>query len=391
MSARPSRDLRTAVETSFAHFAGDFYPGFLPALLPYFRKVLQISRFRVGLFGAMSTVAMFVQPVLGELGDRISPKRGIALGVLLSAVFYSLLGLTQTIWVIFVMIALAALGVTLFHPCAASLTGSREFRGMALFTAGGSVGFGGGALVAGWLAETGRLRGLPLTAGLGVVAAVYLAFFSGLSKGASKKGGEGARGLARELRAAGWGFFALWVLSVARAIASLSFNTFLPILVTERGGGYLAAAMVPAVNAVAGAPASYLGGWLADRLGWRKVMAGSFLLGAGALYLALRVPGHWKLIPVAVGGAAIMSSISLNIVLGQRLMPKSAGFSSSLMMGFAWGAAALFVPFVGKAADLFEAAGAATPTETALTFVLVVPVLAGLGSLLLRTERKPEQ
>ena len=86
-----------------------------------------------------------------------------------------------------------------------------------------------------------------------------------------------------------------------------------------------------------------------------------------------------------------MSSIPLNIVLGQRLMPKSAGFSSSLMMGVAWGTGALFTPLVGRAADALEAAGKAAPTETALMLALAVPAVAGVASLFLRRERPADQ
>ena len=377
--------------TSFAHFMGDLYPGFIPALLPVFRETFDLSYFEAGVLGTIPTVMMLVQPVLGELGDRLSPKGAVALGVFLSAVFYSLIGLAGSFWMIAGTLVMAATGVTLFHPCAASLTGSREFRWMAVFTAGGSIGFGAGILIAGSLAQARGLDWLPFVGIPGILAAAYIGFFSGLSPGPAKKGGAGVGGLVRELRAAGRPFLGLWILAAARAFTCVSFTSYLAILVREREGGYFAGAVVVAVYAVAGAPASYLGGRLADRLGWKKVMVGSFFLGAGALYLALRTPGFWALLPITVGGAAMLSSAPLNIVLGQRLMPKSAGFSSSLMMGLAWGTGALLVPGVGRLADAFEAAGVATPTEAALTLVLVAPVAAGLGSLFLSVRRNAGQ
>jgi hypothetical protein len=68
-------------------------------------------------------------------------------------------------------------------------------------------------------------------------------------------------------------------------------------------------------------------------------------------------------------------AVPINVVMAQRLVPGGASTVSALMMGFGWGAGALFAPFTGWLSQIIGFA-------PALTVLCVLPFVGGL--LLLR-------
>jgi FSR family fosmidomycin resistance protein-like MFS transporter len=143
----------------------------------------------------------------------------------------------------------------------------------------------------------------------------------------------------------------LYVIVVLRTLTSLSFATFVPVLMTRRGYSVGQAGTVVALYLFASGIGGFLGGPAADRYGPRRVIAWSLILSAPFLVAAPLVSGALFVILLAVGGMFLQSTLPVNVVFGQALAPVSAATVSSLMMGFAWGTGGLSVPLVGMIAD----------------------------------------
>jgi FSR family fosmidomycin resistance protein-like MFS transporter len=77
-----------------------------------------------------------------------------------------------------------------------------------------------------------------------------------------------------------------------------------------------------------------------------------------------------------LGGVVLLSTVPVNVVMAQELIPQSASVVSALMMGFAWGMGGMMVPIVGKIADI---AG----LKKALMLIVLLPTFGFLLSLLL--------
>ncbi len=136
-----------------------------------------------------------------------------------------------------------------------------------------------------------------------------------------------------------------------RTLTSLSFATFVPVLMTRRGLSLGEAGFAVAVFLFASGIGGFFGGPAADRFGPRRVMAWSLLLSSPFLVAAPLVSGWSFLVLMAIGGMLLQSTLPVNVVFGQSLAPVSAATVSSLMMGFAWGTGGLSVPLVGMIAD----------------------------------------
>jgi FSR family fosmidomycin resistance protein-like MFS transporter len=166
----------------------------------------------------------------------------------------------------------------------------------------------------------------------------------------------------------------LYAIVVLRTLASLSYATFMPVMLTRRGMSVAAAGSAVAAYLFASGVGGFLGGPAADRWGARRVIIVSLVSSVPFLVLAPALAG-WRFIAVlAIGGFLLQSTLPVNVTFGQTLAPISAATVSSLMMGFAWGTGGLSVPFVGMLADRIG-------IERALIVMAFMPLVAAALAL----------
>jgi FSR family fosmidomycin resistance protein-like MFS transporter len=161
----------------------------------------------------------------------------------------------------------------------------------------------------------------------------------------------------------------LYAIVVLRTLASLSFATFMPVMLTRRGLSVGAAGGAVAAYLFASGVGGFLGGPAADRWGARRVIIASLVAAVPFLAIAPALEGWAFLTALMIGGFLLQSTLPVNVTFGQSIAPVSAATVSSLMMGFAWGTGGLSVPFVGMLADRIG-------IEAALTTMAVMPLAA---------------
>jgi MFS transporter, FSR family, fosmidomycin resistance protein len=166
----------------------------------------------------------------------------------------------------------------------------------------------------------------------------------------------------------------LYACVVLRTLASLTFATFVPVMLTRRGLSVGQAGAAVAVYLFGSGIGGFFGGPAADRFGARRVIAWSLVLSTPFLFIAPFLSGWQFVVVLAIGGLFLQSTLPVNVTFGQSLAPVSAATVSSLMMGFAWGTGGLSVPFVGLIADRVG-------IEHTLVGVSVVPLLAAACAL----------
>jgi FSR family fosmidomycin resistance protein-like MFS transporter len=221
---------------------------------------------------------------------------------------------------------------------------------MSVFVTGGTLGFALGPLLA---IGTVQLFGLDRTwiavvPGLVMSALLVPRLVHG---GAQAVRPLRARAPLAELRPVAWPLGLLYTIVVSRSAVSYGFMTFLSLHLTSHGFSVARAGTMVSLYLALGASGGFLGGWLADRWGGRRVVIASFI-GAMPLYLAyLFLPTGPGLVCLMLGSFVLQSSLPVNVVLGQELSPRHSSTISSLLMGAAWGVGALLVGPVGALAD----------------------------------------
>jgi FSR family fosmidomycin resistance protein-like MFS transporter len=343
----------TVLLLASAHFVvdgyGNVYAPLLPLLIPNLNMSLATAGTLQMCFQMASSVA---QLGFGHLADRWRPRALVIAGPIIAVVILSLIGLATSTWMLGAILVAGGLGAAAFHPPAAALvhrlSTERKSFAMGFHITAGSLGFSLGPLVFAPFAERYGLRWTPV---LMIPALVALAFrlsrlpeFGSLQEHHESGGFRALRPYARPLTL-------LYLIVVVRTLASLSFATFMPVMLTRRGMSLGEAGTAVAVYLFATSAGGFLGGPLADRFGARRMIMWSLITAVPFLAFAPALNGWAFVALVSVGGFLLQSTLPVNVTFGQMIAPISAATVSSLMMGFGWGTAGISVPFVGMLAD----------------------------------------
>jgi MFS transporter, FSR family, fosmidomycin resistance protein len=386
-------------ETSYlalGHFVTDLYPAFLPPLLPLLIEKFQISITRVSLLATVLTLsASLTQPLFGFLFDRIGGRKMIIFGPVIGGLSLSLIGLAPRYSILVVLLILGGLGAASYHPEAAALTaslsGGKRTFGMSIFMLGGNLGFSLGPFLI--LAIVTSL-GLEWTF-LASIPAFGLAWLlhkraplpealrvssTGANLQASYDPNTNALSSSSSNRR-NLGFGILFSVVLFRVTTVLSLFTFLPILQKLRGFSLVASGSSVAVFMGCGALGGLIGGYIADRLGRKKIILASLIVSIPVFLAFFHLKGPISFFILALLGFLFFLSEPSCIVMAQEMAPQKTRTASGLIMGMAWGMAGCGVLATGTLAD-------AIGFEWALRSLLLLPAGAVLLSFFLPTDRR---
>jgi FSR family fosmidomycin resistance protein-like MFS transporter len=354
-----------------AHMMVDGYGNIYAPLLPLLIPRLDLSLAAAGTLTMLFQIAASVAQVgFGWLADRWRPRLLVMIGPVVSVTVLSLIGLANSREVLAVILFSGGLGAAAFHPPAAALAhrlgGNRPGFAMSVYITGGTLGFSFGPLMFTPFAQHVGLEWTPL---LAIPGLIVVAFF--LTRVPAMPLSPSSRGGLRTLKPYARPLGLLYAIVVLRTFTSLSFATFVPVMLTRRGYSVTQAGTAVAAYLFASGLGGFLGGAAADRFGARRVIAVSLVLSTPFLFFTTLVSGWFFVLLLAIGGLFLQSTLPVNVTFGQSIAPVSAATVSSLMMGFAWGTGGLSVPFVGMIADRIG-------IETTLAGLAFVPLAAAV-------------
>jgi hypothetical protein len=357
------------------------------AIWPVYKTISGLDITRAGMIAtAAGLLGSGLQVAFGVLADRGLAKVLLIGGVLLAGAV-ALLPCASSYGVFFALVATTSIGSAAFHPTgtgvAGALSSTRTGVFVALFLAGGYVGYGISQLV---FTSIHRATGgatvvlLPIS----VVAALAIARFVRTPAARSISLSAWLGGL----RAAAGRLGLLFLVQIFASTISVSLVFLLPDLLLEggaprwmvEGGGHLALvcgsglALVPA-------------GYASDSLGPRRVLLLTNLA-SGLLLLAVLRGGLGPsslLTLLAVFGACNSCNSVIVISEGNRLMPGQASGASALLMGLPWCFSSLAPVIAGSLADHSRGG---TPSGALRWMALCVPITLSL-CLLLPGVRRP--
>ena len=338
------------------HFLTDLCQGTVPALLPFLVMERHFSyTAAASLVFAISASSSVVQPLFGQVADRLALAWLLPASILLTGAGLALGAQATTFALVLLAFALSGLGVAAFHPEAARqaylASGDRRATGMSWFTVGGVVGFALApmlttALVVGW-----GIKGvLVLLLPTGLVAILLAQLTGGTARSpVSQRPGQPTNTVRDNWR----GFATLSGATICRSIVFFGLNTFLALYFMSRWGQSAAegnrALAVFLGTSIAG---TLMGGLLADRFGRRAVLRAGFA--GAAVFLTLFVLTSNQtlalalLVPLAL---CIFLPSSVQVVLGQEYLPSRVGMASGVTLGLAVSVGGMAAPLLGRLAD----------------------------------------
>jgi MFS transporter, FSR family, fosmidomycin resistance protein len=340
---------------SLGHFLIDLCQGVVPALVPFLVVERQFSyAMAASLVFAISATSSIVQPLFGSLADRVGVWWLLPGSILLAGASLALGTQAQSYPVVLSAVGLSGLGVAAFHPEAARkahmASGDRRTTGMSYFSVGGGLGFALAPVVTTAVAVTWGMQGITLLLVPTCFVALLIAWSMGGAEARSHASGSGPSFAGQD----DWRAFGILSgATVCRSIVFYGLNTFLALYFMSRWGqtaaeGNRALAVFLGTSIVG----TLIGGYLADRLGRRKVIRMGFA--GGVLFLALfavttnRSLALALLVPLAV---FLFMPTSVLVVLGQEYLPQRVGMASGVTLGLAVSVGGMCAPLLGRLAD----------------------------------------
>jgi MFS transporter, FSR family, fosmidomycin resistance protein len=356
------------------HLAADLSQGAPPALLVFLVPKLGLSYTLAAAVILVATVSSsIVQPAFGLWSDRRGAMWLLPAGVAVSGAGIALAAVAPSYPLLLLAVLVSGLGVAAFHPEASKfasfVSGTRRASGMALFSVGGNLGFALGPLVASGLVlalglSGGLLLAIPAAAAAGLLLAEgrYLVRFVPATGGRAFEAADADRPRA---------FGLLLVVIALRSVVHMGLFTFVPLWEKSQGASDGRSTVLLALFLAGGVLGTLVGGPLADRIGRKPVLIGSYVATVPLVLVYVLVGGVTGDVALVLSGATVISTFGITVVMGQEYLPSRIGLASGLAVGLAIGLGGVFAVVLGAVADAFD-------LEAAMLVSAAAPALGAL-------------
>ncbi len=249
------------------------------ALLPILINEYGLSILIVGVIVSVPRAFSLVFSVpSGLLADRLGHTKLISFSLFLEVLAASLIMLFPTIEAIVLCFSLTALASTFYHPPALSATTDilpTDFRsrGLGFHGASGILGFALGPITLGLVLNWLEWRYVYLIWLVPIFAIAVAAFFVNISKHSHMRAHESeGKSLTTPLKdVLSVTFLSLFLLMLFRSAAGGTISTYITTYLTEsRGLDAGLASIVFGLSPLIGLTSAIIGGYLGDKLGWKR-------------------------------------------------------------------------------------------------------------------------
>lgn len=345
---------------SAGHLSADLNQGALPAILPFLITSYHYSFTQAaGLVLAANIISSIVQPLFGQIADKKSRPWLMAVGLLLGGTGMASMGFLTNFTALCIAVAISGLGIASFHPEAAQMVNkvsdeTKKGSGLSIFSFGGNVGFAIGPILSTASIMSFGLKGTLVLLIPALIMCIALFTQSRNLKQASEDHGIaiGLKNTTKEKDR--WTAFSLLSIVVfGRSVVFYGLNTFLAlywihILKQSESFGNTMLSVFFCIGAVS----TLIGGKLADRYGFRKIIIISYLMLFPSVYL-LTLTSNVIVASIIVifAGFSISMPYSSMVVLGQKYLPNRLGLASGVTLGLAVSVGGIVAPVLGRLAD----------------------------------------
>ena len=369
---------------SAAHLVTDINQGALPALLPFFKEVLNLSYTMSGvILLSANLTSSIIQPVFGHLSDRRPIGWFLPLAPFIACLGLSLTGLISSYSLLLICVIVSGIGIAIFHPegfkTAYFFTGDKKATGMSIFAVGGNFGIAVGPMVVLTLVTSFGLKGTLAMILPGILIAIILflklSMFTTPVEFAQREAKKEVKApLSKNQKIS---FFLLVSIATIRAWIQFGLVTYIPFYyINYLKGNPLYAGKLVSTFLMAGVLGTLIGAPLADRWGHKKFLSISLLLSFPLLLLFYYYSsGIMAFILLGISGMVLISTFALTTVMGQALLPQHLGIASGMMVGFTISAGGIGVTLLGAIADTWG-------VPMAIKAIFALPLIAfGLALL----------
>jgi len=366
---------------------------FIDSCMGYFAIYLVLASLAPSKAAVIAMISTFagniLQPFTGYFTDKVRGKIPLAMGLVLTPLSMSLIGLTKNYGILLSLVLLGNIGSAIFHPAGAGASGEKSKNidaSFAFFITIGTFGYALSQPI--FSAVTGKLglKSSPILMLPAVGLAVYYIIFSDVRiMGHGEK--PNLNTLKELFKNHLWSVLILFYIMVARTAFVSSVNLFAAKTMHDWGFPRIIYSVASTAFMLSGALGILLAGNLSHLIKPRSLIIYSLTLFLPFFILFILFGENGSTFPallmLSLAGFIIHCGYGTNIVLGQKLFPEMSSTVSGLLMGFAW-ATASFGPVVCNGTKHVFKLIEGFPSG--LVFMTIFPLSAAIASIFLRVE-----
>lgn len=343
------------ITTSLAHSVHDTYSAFLSPLLPILIENLGISKTAAGMLSVFYQGPSLLQPLIGHLGDRADLRMLVVLAPTLSAIIFTILGLSPSYAVIALLLVIGGFNSAGLHAIGPVITGQlggRSLgRAMSFWMVGGELGRTLGPMITVTAVSYLTPSGLPALIPGGILASLIVYVRINRLPDWRPPASETIawQNAVAQMKPV---LLPLALVLAARSLLVMSLSTFLPTYMTDQGESLWTAGASLSIMQAAGVAGALLGGSLSDRLGRRLVMVSMSAAAPIFALIFLYTPqGLLRMMVLVAVGFTLLSTTPVLMALVQERVAGGRALANGIFMAFNFLITSAAVVIIGVLGD----------------------------------------
>lgn len=327
------------IAVSWGHFVNDFFMSVVPVVLFAFAIALDLSAIQMSIVSfVITTAGTFFQPVIGALIDKVQKSVLLIYALIGITIGMSLSGYITNYYLLLLVVGIAALGSSIYHPLGSTITMHKttlsKAKSLSVFMTVGSFAHSAAPIVAIPLVTYMGLKGLVILLIPGLLSALFLflAKVQDVTWTQEKNHHEQSK---QKLTKKQQLYLSLpMMIAVIKGLLYRSMVVFGVIILGLKGIGPILAGGALTAFMIARACATLIGGFVSDGIGENNTLK---LFNTTAFISVLMIVfGNTPLtvLGLVLLGFSINATASANITITHHIIPNNINYGTGLIMGF---------------------------------------------------------
>jgi len=347
------------IAVSWGHFVNDFFMSVVPVVLFAFAIEMELSAIQMSIVAfVITTAGTFFQPLVGLLIDRVQKSSLLLYALIVISVGMSLSGLITNYYLLIVVVGVAALGSSVYHPLGSTITIHKTTlsrgKSLSVFMTVGSFAHSAAPIVAIPLVTIYGLKALTilLIPGLFSVLLLYMVKVQDVTWASENKTSDkekhGKLTRKQQLQVS-----LPMTIAVIKGLLYSSIVVFGVIILGLKGIEPVAAGAVLSAFMIARASATLIGGFVSDAIGEKNTLKLFNSIALVAILLLVYGNQILSVIGLVALGFTINCTAAANITIVHKIMPNNVNYGTGLIMGFSATLSAVAILGYGVLVDTF--------------------------------------